>query len=108
MIYISGPEGNRQVPNNTRFILKPGEKITGSSREFKLDRMDNISNDTSIGVGDLVHAVTAATGFKEWWRKYNRGSCLPCKRRQAALNYFQFKGAQWVHDWVESKKTESN
>ena len=103
-IFISGPNGNRSVPLGEVYRLEPGEKVTGSKREIRLDKIDHISEDTMVGTGDLIHALTTATGFKEWWRKHNKGSCLPCKRRQAALNYFEFKGPQWVHDWVESKK----
>ena len=83
-----------------------GESVTGSTRDQYLDQLDHIGNDLKTDVGDLVNAVTTATGFKRWWIKRYKGSCLPCQKRQAALNYFQFKGPQWVHDWIEEKQED--
>lgn len=106
MIIITGPNGDRRVESGKPYRLGPGERVSGSTKDMRLDVLDHIGNDTKTGVGDLVNAVTTATGFKRWWIKHHKGSCLPCQKRQAALNYFQFKGPQWVHDWVEEKHEE--
>jgi len=106
MIIITGPKGKRKVAAGEPYTLEPGEMVTGMTRDVKLDKFDHIADDTKVGVGDLINAATTATGFKKWWNAQHRGQCLPCKKRQAALNYFEFKGPQWIHDWVESKKDE--
>ncbi len=104
MILIKGPNGTREVPDGLPYRLEVGESITGVRREQRLDKLDHIAADTKTGAGDLINALTTATGFKQWYNKAHRGECMPCARRQAALNYFQFKGPQWMHDWIESKK----
>ena len=106
MIIITGPKGDRHVKAGKPYRLEPGERVSGSTMEQQRDQLDNIGNELKTGVGDLVNAVTTATGFKKWWIKHHKGSCLPCQKRQAALNYFQFKGLQWVHDWVEEKQED--
>ena len=106
MIIITGPKGDRYVESGQPYRLQLGERVSGSTRDQKLDQLDHIGNDLKTGVGDLVHAVTTAVGFRKWWIKHHKGSCLPCQKRQAALNYFSFKGPQWVHDWVEEKQED--
>ncbi len=104
MIIIKGPKGTREVRDGLPYRLNEGEAITAIRREKRLDTFDHIADSEKTGVGDLINAVTTATGFKQWYNKAHRGKCMPCERRQAALNYFKFKGPQWVHDWIESKK----
>ena len=106
MIIITGPNGDRHVETGKPYRLGSGEHVAGSTKDVKLDQLDHIGNSTKTSVGDLVHAVTTAIGFKQWWIKHNKGSCLPCQKRQAALNYFSFRGPQWVHDWVEGKQED--
>ena len=104
MILITGPKGDRRVEPGVAYRLGEGERVVGNTKILQPDKLDNMATDATIGVGDLIHAVTRATGFKEWWYKVHGGGCLPCQKRQAALNYLQFKGPQWVHDWVENQK----
>ena len=105
-IIISGPKGDRRVPAGKPFKLEAGERVSGSTRDDRLDVLDHIGNQKKVGVGDLLNRLTTETGFKRWWTKYNKGQCMPCQRRQAALNYFQFKGPGWLHDWVEGNQEE--
>ena len=103
-IIISGPKGDRHVAAGKPYKLEPGERVSGSTKEQRLDVLDHIGSHKQVGVGDLLNRITTETGFKRWWQTANKGKCMPCQRRQAALNYFKFKGPDWLHDWVEGTK----
>lgn len=106
-ITLTGPNGDRHVPDGKPYQLAKGERVTGSTKETRLDVLDHIGKKQKTGVGDLLNRITTETGFKHWWRKYNRGQCMPCQRRQAALNYFKFRGPDWLHNWVEGTQEDN-
>ena len=108
MINITGPKGDRQVKEGKPFRLAEGESVVGSTQERRRDVLDTIGQAKRIGVGDLLTRVTTETGFKRWWQQTHKGQCMKCQRREAALNYFQFKGPEWLHDWVEGPKKETD
>ena len=104
MIYITGPQGNRQVLSGVPYKLGPGEQITGGTVNERDNALDIAVKGTRTGVGDLINAVTKSTGFKSWWKKLHKGECLPCKKRQATLNYLKFQGPEWLSNWVKEHK----
>ncbi len=102
MILIDGPNGKREVEEGKPYRLEPGERIVGSYRENKQsDKLDYIAKDNEIGVGSLMAAVTESTGFKKWWDEKHGGECIPCKKRQATLDYIKFQGPIWLVSWVK-------
>lgn len=101
VIILKGPTGTRFVNSGERYILGPGEKIIGSARVDDSATIEELAAPAKIGAGDLIVAVTTSIGFKAWWDKKHNGDCLPCKKRQATANYLQFKGPEWLTQWVK-------
>lgn len=107
MVILKGPEGVRLVPCNKTYRLLPNENIVGSATLFdkaKHEEQSEIEKLGITGLGDAAAAIIKTTGFKDWFNKMHGGECLPCKQRQAALNYFQFKGPKWLSKWVNKSK----
>ena len=104
LVILNGPNGVRLVPcSGFRFL--PGEKVIGSATLFNKARIEQMevppTQPEPIGVGDLAHKILTTSGFKSWWDKYHKGACLPCKQRQAYMNYLTFKGPEWLSKWVK-------
>ncbi len=108
MILIDGPNGKREVEEGMAFRLGKSEHIVTNPNyrhQGSLIELDKLANTNEIGVGSLIAAVTESTGFKKWWDEKHGGECIPCKKRQATLNYIKFQGPQWLSKWV--KKNDS-
>ena len=102
MILIRQTDGNiRRQEERVPYSLLPGEVIVGSERELETHQLQGWANTNSVGVGDLIAAVTKTTGFKDWWNAKHKGLCLPCKRNQAVANYIKLKGPRWLKTWVK-------
>jgi len=111
MILIRQTDGNiRKQEERVSYYLLPGEVIVGSERELEINQqlqqethqLQEWADTNSVGVGDLIAAVTKTTGFQDWWNAKHKGQCIPCKRRQAVYNYVQFAGPNWLKKWVEA------
>jgi len=100
VIVLHGPDGYRQVAENTPYRLLPGEKIVGAQSSVH-PALHEAAQENQIGVGDLVAAITTSTGFKRWWDKKHNGECQGCKKHQAALNYIQAQAPGWLAKWVK-------
>jgi len=106
MITLRGPNGNREIPENTPYRKLPGEYVlrgTGSKNKlFRADdQIDNLAQANEVGVGDLIEAITTSTGFKKWWDAKHGGECKSCQRNKAVLNYIQGQVPGWLSSWVK-------
>ncbi len=108
MIVIKNAKGDtRTVADGIGYRLEEGENIVpGGIKEKRIDKIDTIATDNKMGVGDLVNYITTRTGFKKWWNWMHRRNCLPCQKRQAALNYIKIKGPEWVVKELAKLKKE--
>lgn len=107
MIILLGPNGERQIPENTPYRLLPGEKVirgTGRYGTIRESELDKLAESNKVGLGDLVASITTSTGFKNWWDEKHGGECAPCKQRQATLNYIKFQGPKWLAGWIKKGK----
>ena len=94
--------------DNVPYRLAPDERVIGSAKEIQRDKFDRLAREHTVGVGDLMASLTGSTGFKAWWKKLHKGECLPCKKRQAALNYLTFQGPEWLTAWVKEHKDKGD
>jgi len=104
VIVLHGPNGFRQVAENTPYRLLPGEKVVGALGSVHPE-LYTAAQENEIGVGDMITAITTSTGFKKWWDELHGGECQSCKKNQATLNYIKFQGPKWLSKFVKERLT---
>jgi len=80
-------------------MKKRQEQIQEAMKQEK--ELKEFADDNKIGFGDLVYLFTHSTGFKKYWDEKHGGECAPCQERQAAWNYFRFKGPESLRKLVQ-------
>jgi len=102
MITLRGPDGDRQIAENTPYRRLPGEYVVpNKNRVWHDSELDKLAQENKVGAGDFAEAIFTSTGFKQWWDQKHGGQCKSCQRNTAVLNYVQTQVPGWLAKWVK-------
>ena len=103
MITLRGPNGERQIAENTPYRRLPGEYVVhgGLRRTWRETELQKLAQDNKVGVGDFAEAIFTSTGFKKWYNEKHGGECKSCQRNRVVLNYIQSQVPGWLAKWVK-------
>jgi hypothetical protein len=97
-VILTSEAGDRRVPENTPYVLLPGEQITGvdwlCDPTAEKDELERKLQEEGIPWGKVVKAMAGRLGVKQ---------CSACKAREAILD--QAKKNGWAETFRQLKET---
>lgn len=87
LIVLYGPNGLRRVPENTPYVLQPGEQVVGSEEDPTETQLNDMLVENSIPIGDFIEKA-----FKLLPEAVRPTHCSKCEKRKQVLNHLRENG----------------